>query len=1246
MIHFYVGKADTDVTGKLRGALADLLETDASGQKIIYIVPEQFEYETERAIYKLLKKRGLLRRMSAVEITTFTALSSDILSECGVSRPLADDIVKNVVMHKAVSACRGELDFPTGIIDKAGFCEKMIATVTSFKSFGLSSADVERSVENIRSDVLAKNNPAVFKKLENVSLLYTSYDALMRDKGYLDSMDEIGMAADLIKKTDKFIGADVFIDSFNDFTNHQLRFLCEIIPPTKDLSFGFVTDYNDDSSVFKTANSHISKLIGKAKSEDIQIEMITDGIPPRYAENSALGELPRLLFQNEKEPIKNSKSIKNECEVITAREIFGELDFVCAKIKQLADSGMRYRDIAVLCTDVSACQRYIESAFKKYDIPIFLDMHESILGQPLINAVMSLLTALRGFSKETVLSCIKTRFFTKMDDEKGKRVGLSDYDINNFENYLFEWALSTEHLKKPFSFTDPYLDGRPDNDQIAAEQIRKTVAEPLWKFSKELPHGNKKIDGAKLTEMLYNYLSKTVNISSALKAKCRIPGTDEQDSDRAALYQRLWDTLIQIFDTLHDELNGIDITLDEYYRLFHDICAGTTLARPPQMVDCVLIGDIDRTRAENIKAAFIVGASFDLFPTPAPQAGIFSEFETELLRESVTHSDENDQMELCFRSAKDQFSLSLYRAYKAVCLPTEYLCLSCSMSDRSGEAMQISTVTEELCKIFPDLELKRAEDLDNEFYCRSVNSAKLRYAMTANSNSTENAELGEALRKNGCGEFVDQITELKNERNAKFAGGHRISAQTAELLFPTRVGATAIENMSKCKFSFFCEDGLGIRERTQRSFNDFKRGDAIHYVMENILKSYEADIPLFCTLDRRDLFTLSKKYLDEYCHKETNYSFFEDARSRFLFNNIAVSAADVLITMQTEFSARRYRPKFFELDLSGSDPKFIIDNDDIVTGTIPEATLYIDEENASDSVPLSDKTPILTDRRFLTAPLRIPLSRDRTLSVTGRIDRVDMFEENGVMYVRAVDYKSSVRAFDIDNAKHGINIQMLLYLSALLDANASNKSLIVAPGGISYIPSKNSGAQETPLKPFRLLALKHRPSGLVILDNATNDEYTKFENSVISRITEEDGMTAALADKTKLSPEEQKKCGDYEAGLKKIAELFDLKEGNNLSTSEFTDFLSEVKTNVGKNYSELLDGDVSALPLEYAEAEIKLDRDKEKSKGSRKTPCQYCRFNDICKNNGQKTSICVEDEKNADGGKARAKKKTKKEAAE
>lgn len=1205
MVNFIVGKANFDISSGVRTELVKLLESGARSARIIYIVPEQFEYETERAVYRILKQKNLLCKSREVEISTFTAMASEILREGGENRPRADDIVKSVVMHKAVNDCKDMLESLSGIAGRAGFCEKMESTVSGFKLTGLTARGLELSVEKLISEKKLEKNALLLKKLSDASLLYTSYEALLAS--YLDSSDIIAPAADILQKSSchAFDGADIFVDCFNDFTSSQLRFLCNLIAKANNVTFGFSVDRGSSKDVFVTANSHITKLREKAIGEGIETHFVTDNLPERYERKDALFELSQKLFTGEN----SSMEIGGECELITAGNIYEEADFICAKIKQLVDeNNMRYRDIAVLCTDLSSYGRYIESAFRKYDIPMFADMRESILYQPLVNVVISLLNALRGFSVDAVLSCIKTGFFSKFDKEKNERVGLSDYDVSVFEDYIFEWDLNTEHLKKPFTF------GEDDNTRVSdAEEIRKSVAEPIWELSKKIPKGT--IDGAQLTEMLYDFLVNVIDVKRVLFAKSVRSPESGLDGEKTALYQRLWDTLVKIFNALHKELSGYNTTLEEYYRLFRDVCAGTTLANPPQTLDSVLVGDIDRTRADNIKAAFIVGASYETFPTPAVQTGIFSQYETELIRESLAEIGG----EFSLKSVREQYCLSLYRAYRAVCLPTEYLCISYSETDLSGDPVQISSVTEEIKGMFPNAEIKRAKDFDDAFYCRSVKAAKMRCAFGINSDSRENALLKKALIKNDCGDFVRNLEEIRTERSqSPESSAHSITAETAALLFPKQVGATAVEKLGLCRFSYFCEYGLGVSEKKQRAFNSARRGDAVHFVLERVLREIGGDIELLCSLTRAELYSLSRKYLDEYCRLETNNTFSDDARTRFLFNNIANSAADVLISMQAEFYSRSYRPKFFELDLKrGEELKFSVENAGKLISPPPAAELFSESP---------EKLPSITgiaiagaERVIKTAPLAIKLDGDRNVYISGRIDRVDMFtvNENGEekTYVRAVDYKSSVRGFDLYNALGGVNIQMLLYLAALLKANEHNPDVHFTAGGVCYIPSASSGASDREISPFKLLAMNHHESGLLVRDKATDEDLKNYTKFILERITAEDGKTELMnSDRNALSPEKRAEYDEYKKHLEGIEQSFLPDSLNSVSSEHFGELCDDLINNVGGKFSALFNGDVGALPISYYE---KFTDISGKSSMKQKLPCDYCRFGDICKNAGK-----------------------------
>ena len=68
------------------------------------------------------------------------------------------------------------------------------------------------------------------------------------------------------------------------------------------------------------------------------------------------------------------------------------------------------------------------------------------------------------------------------------------------------------------------------------------------------------------------------------------------------------------------------------------------------------------------------------------------------------------------------------------------------------------------------------------------------------------------------------------------------------------------------------------------------------------------------------------------------------------------------------------------------------------------------------------------------------------VQVEGKIDRTDVMEQDGVQYVRVVDYKTGKKEFKIGDILHGINMQMLIYLAALIQNGQYQ------PAGVLYMP--------------------------------------------------------------------------------------------------------------------------------------------------------------------------------------------------
>ena len=86
--------------------------------------------------------------------------------------------------------------------------------------------------------------------------------------------------------------------------------------------------------------------------------------------------------------------------------------------------------------------------------------------------------------------------------------------------------------------------------------------------------------------------------------------------------------------------------------------------------------------------------------------------------------------------------------------------------------------------------------------------------------------------------------------------------------------------------------------------------------------------------------------------------------------------------------------------------------------------------------------------------VKITLKNGQKISVSGIIDRVDVFRKDGKAYIRVIDYKTGSKTFSVADIEEGLNMQMLLYIFSLTrgDKDALSRLFSGEPvaAGISY----------------------------------------------------------------------------------------------------------------------------------------------------------------------------------------------------
>lgn len=1177
MSEFITGAACSDITGILYSRIMEKIE---DGKTATVIVPDQFVFETEKSLYYMCKQSGKTYLFKKISVRTISRISEEIVRSGSKEKPPADDIIKSVIMYSAIHDRQVNLGSLGRISKKSGFTSKMVKTVSLFKTAGIDPDKLMRSVGSGEFD----NVPSLFNKLNDISLLYTEYDQMLGAK-YTDKLDMTMRAAKIAASNTEngksYFGDEcVFVTGFNSFSASQLELMKVVAEKALYSCFVFIYDEEAPRDIFKTIKADMDILSG-GNEDSTKITFVSKD------KDTSVGivQVSKLVYDDMKTN-KDTVSDMSSVKIVRADDIYGEMEYIAAEIRRLVGTeGFRYKDIAVLCSDTSEYRTPAESAFSKYDIPVFCDIPEVILNAPLTNLILSLLTVLDEPTEQNILSYVRSSFLRVRDSKSGKFRRLSYREIDCFDGYIYRWKLNGTHFYEPF---DTQNMAKRDRLQAeVAEEVRLSAVQPLLELRRKLTdnRNNNIRTGAWITKELCEFLYNEAGIENSV---C-------YSDDNAAT---LWDILVKIFEAIYSAPEDAQMNIKQYNLLFRDLCAQTTLALPPQYSDCVLLGDTGRTRAEGIKVAFIAGANYGKFPDESTNFGLFSEYEAELLSEN--------ELNIALKR-EDNYHFSRYQAYRAMALPSKKLYLTYPLLNTACTALSPSETVTELLSIFPSLSVDYAGDFNkfgDDFYCSTKKALRSRYASLFGSDDEKRVRvLEKALELSGDIGYSQHLKDLVASRPTAYK--HAIDPNTAENLFWNKtISATKLEKLCQCRFEYFCKEGLKIKERLTINAANTDVGSAVHYVLENVLRDHSEKMTEFFKLDRKMLSELSKRYLDDYREKNLGGSNYRSNSFNYMYDELTSRCADMLTLLQTEFACRKYRPVLFEL--SFFDEK-----------TVPLPTLEHQTSGAPSSDP-QDTPPTITklnNKSLRIKPLELKISDDITVKIIGVVDRVDMFSSeektNGSGdYLRIVDYKTGGHSFKMSNALYGVNVQMLIYLIALDDANKTNGvNTAFVPGGVSYLPAKATEAGSNRKEGLlSLIAGGHYSSEMCVVDRNTSEELKQFQKGYVKAIYNFDlseyaknSSDISAADHSANSTAESD--GAAQTVECTVSDKMLLPKNDAIpSPEQYQKLHDAVRDRAIDVLGKLYSGNVEAVPVIYTED------------SAVKSECTFCRFKGVCGN--------------------------------
>ena len=570
---------------------------------------------------------------------------------------------------------------------------------------------------------------------------------------------------------------------------------------------------------------------------------------------------------------------------------------------------------------------------------------------------------------------------------------LSDDDINDLENYAFIWNINGSKWKNDFvNSANGFSEEMSDRDKSRLEAInvsRRYVAQRLERFVSSC----KKKSSAEICKAIYfTLLDFSVDKGVERLAK----SLNENGKSVLAFEQgRVWDLLMDILDKLSTISTDEPITVKEFYKYFNLMISNEDLGSVPAGLDNVQIGSADRVRCDNPYAVFVVGANEGEFPQSVSSSGLLSESDRSILIENKFKLYSYGEV----LNAQEK-----YFAYMALTCATDRLFVSYRGGFADGaESIIVSEIKDIFSKIRVDCS---GSDLGLNSLYTDANAFEI-----LASNYYDNTEFIATLKKYFLGrqEYGSRLSAV--ERLSSNADISIKNTDLAKQLFGKNMylSVSKIEDYYKCAFRYYCKFGINARPRIKAELNPMATGSVIHYVLECVIR--EVGSQGLLKLDDCDISRLTNKYLNDYLENKMGDSSQFTKRFKFQFMRLERMITYVIARMRDEFECSDFEPKAFELAIG----------------------------NGAENEPVKSQV--------------IELADGGTIQIKGYIDRVDTFVQDGVQYVRVVDYKSGIKKFRLSDILSGLNLQMFVYLFTLCK---SNHDLSGTQAGVLYLHSSRS----------------------------------------------------------------------------------------------------------------------------------------------------------------------------------------------
>lgn len=651
---------------------------------------------------------------------------------------------------------------------------------------------------------------------------------------------------------------------------------------------------------------------------------------------------------------------------------------------------------------------------------------------------------------------------------------------------------------------------RPFTSKAFTEEELVKIEKCRKEFIKEirpLKTGLKKRGSTVLEKLtcLYDFFER-LNLEEQMKRQQAV-FEERGELTQAKTSKKIYGQILDLMDQMADILGEEKLSFDDFLNVLESGMDEMTVGVIPPSLDQVVIGDMERTRTEGVKVLFFLGVNDGVIPKQSQGGGIVSDDQREMLRKQGILLAPTTKMS----AYTEQFYL-----YLAAAKPSKKLFLSYCMMDASGENRQPSYFLDRIKKIFPNITICEEEEIPSNSFTDKEAIGHLVTFLQQDWKDMDHFQELQALYY-----ALEETTMVWPLIDAKFYQNKAlpISQELVKKLYGDTLSGsvTRIEQFAGCAFSHFIQYGLKLRERLIHQILPMDMGQVFHKTMELVGKRTDWK---FADDASRDSFV--DQMVEEAVSEVQEEILYSSNRNEYLLDRMKRISRRAVWAMETYIRRGDFTPEEYEIAFS--------------------------EKNQLNSMKFS-------------------LENGEQMVFSGVVDRMDSMEDEENKYIKIIDYKSGNMKFDFAKIFHGLQMQLMIYMNAMMELEEKKSGKRVFPAGMFYFHIDDPMVEETDPEEAEIQLLK-----AMKMSGVANEDF-----DLVSKM-EHPGSEGYLS-----LPVKETKTG------------FD-KRSSILNTDQMLRLGKIVEEKMRELGNSLMKGEVSIQPYEY----------------NGRMPCTYCSFRNIC----------------------------------